>query len=230
MFNSQKKKINCPEPISDKKGNLINNFKCKKFSIFSFLKGKSKKKWLTIDCFNVGKTLALFHEVNMMNKNKVTNDFSLDFWEKTFGKLKKKDIELIIPGAYTILQKEIKFIKTNWPKLLPRGIIHADLFPDNVFFKNNKLSGILDFYFSCHDFLMYDFAVTINAWCFEKGNFNKNFFYNLLNGYESVRTLKKIEKKYLNILLRGSSLRFLLTRLYDSIHGSENEFTKKKTH
>ena len=75
---------------------------------------------------------------------------------------------------------------------------------------------------------MYDFAVTINAWCFEKGNFNKNFFYNLLNGYESVRNLKKIEKKYLNILLRGSSLRFLLTRLYDSIHGSENEFTKKK--
>ena len=228
MFNSQKKKINCPEPISDKKGNLINNFKFKKFSIFSFLKGKSKKKWLTIDCFNVGKTLALFHEVNIMNKNKVNNDFSLDFWEKTFGKLKKKEIELIIPGAYPILQKEIKFIKTNWPKLLPRGIIHADLFPDNVFFKNNKLSGILDFYFSCHDFLMYDLAVTMNAWCFEKGIFNRKFFYNLLKGYESVRALKKNEKKYLNILLRGSSLRFLLTRLYDSIHGEENEFTKKK--
>ena len=228
MFYSQKKKINCPEPISDKKGKLINNFKKKKFSIFSFLQGKSKKKWLNIDCFNVGKTLALFHKVNMMNKTRVTNDFSLDFWEQTFIKLKKKEIESIIPGAYTLLQNEIKFIKNNWPKILPQGIIHADLFPDNVFFKNKKLSGILDFYFSCHDFLVYDLAVTMNAWCFEKGIFNKSFSYNLLKGYESIRVLKQIEKKYLNILLRGSSLRFLLTRLYDSIHGSENEFIKKK--
>ena len=106
----------------------------------------------------------------------------------------------------------------NWPKNLPKGIIHADLFPDNVFFDKKKISGILDFYFSCYDFLIYDLAITINAWCFNKGKFNQSFFNKIIKGYQSERKLTEIEKTQFNIIIRGASLRFLLTRLYDSIN------------
>ena len=228
MLKCKKTAINCPEPVYDIEGKLINNFRKKHFSIFSFLNGNSKKKWIKNDCFKVGKILALFHTINKRNKMHIPNDFSLAFWKSIIYKISKKDLEKIIPGLSSLLMNEINFIETNWPKLLPSGIIHADLFPDNVFFFKNKISGILDFYFSCHDFLLYDLAITVNAWCFINGKYNKKNFDNLIRGYQTIRTLNKNEKKNFNIILRGASLRFLLTRIYDSIHKKESKFIKKK--
>ena len=135
----------------------------------------------------------------------------------------------IIPNSYQIINDEINFINKNWPKNLPKGVIHADLFPDNVLFdSSNKITGIIDFYFSCYDFLSYDLAILINAWCFPKNVFNKSFMTNIIKGYETLRVLEIEEKVKLNILLRGASLRFLLTRLIDARKLFKNKFVNKK--
>ena len=223
MEHSKKLGVKCPEPLKDKKGNLINSLKSKKFSIFTFLDGNSKKKWDSETCFKVGKTLATFHKVNKSFKLKIKNDFSITYWKKLFLILKNKKIL-----KNNFLKNELEYIKKNWPKNLPSGIIHADLFPDNVFFKKKNISGILDFYFSCHDFLIYDIAILINAWCFTNGNFKKKKFYSLISGYESVRILEKNEIESINVILRGASLRFLLTRTVDQMKNNKNKFVKKK--
>ena len=110
-------------------------------------------------------------------------------------------------------------IKKNWPSRLPSGIIHGDLFIDNIFFNKDKLSGVIDFYFAANDFFMYEIAICINALCFDKKNnkfkINKQKVKNLIKGYESVRKITIKEKKSLNILCRGAAIRYLLTRLYD---------------
>ena len=111
---------------------------------------------------------------------------------------------------------ELATLEAGWPKGLPSGVIHADLFPDNVFFLGDELSGLIDFYFACNDLLAYDVAICLNAWCFEKdGSFNLTKGMALLEGYESVRPLSDEEAAALPLLARGSALRFFLTRLYD---------------
>ncbi len=227
MINSQSHGIECPIPIKDKRGEFVNIIKKKRMAVFIFLEGRSKKEWTNIDCFQVGEKLAKFHLANKNNKLLVKNNFGLNYWKKTFKKF-SKDFEYIIPNSYNIIYKEIDFISCNWPRRLPSGIIHADLFPDNVFFQKNKISGFLDFYFSCFDFLSYDLAITINAWCFYKQKFMPKFFLNLLSGYESIRKLEEGEIQNFNILLRGATLRFLFTRMYDSINYNKNRFLKPK--
>jgi len=227
MTNSHSKGIHCPVPIKDKNGELVNKVKNKKMAIFGFLEGNSKKKWNEDDCFMVGQKLAQFHIANINNKLKAKNNFSLNFWKKIYLNCLNK-FNTVIPNSLDIISDEIDFISFNWPKNLPEGVIHADLFPDNVFFKEQKISGFLDFYFSCCDFLSYDLAITINAWCFYQYKFKENFFLSLISGYQSVRKLKTNEVNNINILLRGASLRFLFTRVYDSLNSNEGEFLKKK--
>ena len=227
MINSQSHGIECPTPIKDKYGEFVNIIKDKKMAVFKFLEGQSKNRWTNKDCFQVGEKLAKFHLANKMNKLNVTNNFGLNYWKKIF-KDYSESFESIIPDSYKTIHKEIAFIESNWPRKLPDGIIHADLFPDNVFFKKENISGFLDFYFSCFDFFSYDLAITINAWCFSKKKFDKKYFYNLLSGYESVRKLKKEEIENFNILLRGAALRFLFTRIYDSINRNKSKFLKPK--
>ena len=227
MTNSHSKGIHCPVPIEDKNGELVNKVKNKKMAIFRFLEGDSKKKWSGDDCFMVGQKLAQFHLANINNKLKAKNNFSLNFWKKIYLNCLNK-FDIIIPNSLDVISDEIDFISFNWPKNLPEGVIHADLFPDNVFFKEQKISGFLDFYFSCCDFLSYDLAITINAWCFYRYKFKEDFFLNLISGYQSVRKLETNEVNNINILLRGASLRFLFTRVYDSLNSNEGEFLKKK--
>ncbi len=216
--------IKCPQPIFDKNGNVINQIKSKSFSFFSFLDGQSKKKWSNKICFNLGKALAEFHKANDKSNFNIKNDFGLLYWENLFLKIKKT----IKKNELSLINEEIKFLKKNWPKKLPKGVIHADLFPDNIFFKNNTISGILDFYFSCYDFLIYDLAILINAWCFVKGNFEKKKFHKIIAGYQTVRNLEKKEKDTFNIILRGASMRFLLTRLFDKLDKQTDKLVEKK--
>lgn len=227
MTNSHAKGIDCPVPIENKNGELVNKIKNKKMAIFGFLEGYSKKKWNKGDCFMVGQKLAQFHLANINNKLKAKNNFGLNFWNKIYFNCFNK-FNNVIPNSLETISHEINFVSSNWPKNLPSGVIHADLFPDNVFFKEKKISGFLDFYFSCCDFLSYDLAITINAWCFHKNKFMDDFFLSLLSGYQSVRKLEKAEVKNINILLRGASLRFLFTRVYDYEISNEGKILKKK--
>ena len=227
MHNSKSAGIECPVPLKNKQGNYVSVIKNKKMAVFLFLEGNSKKNWSENNCFQVGQKLANFHFANKNNKLFSKNNFSIKFWQETFIKNSDK-INQIIPNALNIIKEEIHFISSNWPDELPQGIIHADLFPDNVFFQGNTISGFLDFYFSCNDFLSYDLAITVNAWCFKDMQFNKNFYSSLIAGYQSIRKLEELEKEKFNIFLRGASLRFLFTRLHDCINGDVNQYLYKK--
>ncbi len=227
MLTSKSRGIKCPVPIKDINGEYLNIVKNKKMSVFKFLEGKSKKKWTKHDCYNVGKVLANFHVANKDNLSVIKNNFGLKYCENIFKK-SQKNIYDIIPDSFSMIKKEINFIVSNWPSDLPEGVIHADLFPDNVFFQKGDISGFLDFYFSCIDFLSYDLAITINAWCFQNNKFNKVFFNSLIEGYQSIRKLVFNEKKYINILLRGAALRFFFTRIQDAINTKESKYLSKK--
>ena len=127
------------------------------------------------------------------------------------------------------MSNEYDFLMNNWPSDLPRGIIHGDLFPDNIFFQNNKLTGVIDFYFACDEFYIFDIAICINAWCFESDySFNITKASHLLKGYKSLKNLTDDEVEFLPIMCRGSALRFLLTRLVDWNKRDENVLVTPK--
>jgi homoserine kinase type II len=128
-----------------------------------------------------------------------------------------------------MISGELSWLEASWPKDLAAGVIHADLFPDNVFYLGDRLSGIIDFYFACNDFLAYDVAICLNAWCFEpEGDFNTTKARQLLGSYNRTRTMPAVEMKALPTLARGSALRFLLTRLYDWLNHPPGAFVKPK--
>ena len=133
------------------------------------------------------------------------------------------------PGLARELGAEIDFFEANWPQDLPAGVIHADLFPDNVFFLHERLSGLIDFYFACNDALAYDVAICLNAWCFEPdGSFNATKARAMIQAYDEVRPLAAAERAALPLLARGAALRFLLTRLYDWLHTPAGALVKRK--
>jgi homoserine kinase type II len=156
------------------------------------------------------------------------NDLGLDGWRPLFGRFEGRADE-ILPGLAAAIGQELDFLEAHWPDGLEQGIIHADLFPDNVFFLGDNLSGLIDFYFACNDALAYDIAVTLNAWCFESDHsFNITKGQALLKGYESVRPLAPGEREALPVLARGAALRFLLTRAYDWLHTASDALVSRK--
>ena len=210
-------KISCPKPLKDKNGNYLIKLKNKTACVVTFLKGKDKQKLNINNCYQVGKVISQIHSItkklNLSRKNsmgiKNLNPLlkSIKFKSKKNSNLEK------------FLIQNLSNIKKNWPSKLPSGIIHGDLFIDNIFFNKNKLSGVIDFYFAANDFFMYEIAICINALCFDKKKnkflINNQKVKNLIKGYESVRKITIREKKSLNILCRGAAIRYLLTRLYD---------------
>ena len=133
------------------------------------------------------------------------------------------------PGLAAELEAELDHLEAHWPRELPEGVIHADLFPDNVFFLGDALSGIIDFYFACTDALAYDLAICLNAWCFESDeSFNVTKARHMLSNYRKVRPFTTAELEALPLLARGSALRFLLTRLYDWLNHPAGAFVKPK--
>ena len=209
--------INCPKPLKTKDGSYLINLKKKTACIVSFIIGKDKKKLSYKNCFDIGKSVAQMHlstkKIKLFRKNSMKIGLlnpllsSINFKTKKFQNLEK------------FLKVNFQNIKKKWPKKLPSGIIHGDLFIDNIFFKKNKLSGIIDFYFAANDYYMYEIAICINALCFDQVNskfkLNKKKVKNLIRGYESKRKISNKEKETLNILCRGAALRYLLTRIYD---------------
>jgi len=223
-------KLNCPKPLKNKDGKYLINLKNKTACIVSFLQGKDKKSLNPKNCYDVGRVIAQMHlhtkKIKLFRKNsmgvKNLNPLlkSIKFKSKKFTNIDK------------FLKINFDNIKKKWPKKLPGGIIHGDLFIDNIFFKNNKLSGIIDFYFAANDYFMYEIAICINALCFDKINskfkINKSKIKNLIKGYESIRNISLKEKKSLNILCRGAAMRYFLTRLYDYANTPKTAIIKIK--
>jgi len=219
--------ICCPEPIQNKSGHLINDIKDKPALIVSFLSGATLKPekngiYSTITqehCYEIGHNLALLHLGSGNFKEFRVNDIGVKKFHDLFSKM-QYEIENYEPGLCAKIDQYIKIIKDNWCENLKSGAVHVDLFPDNVFFdENSKVSGIIDFYFAANDLLIYDLAIVVNAWCFDKNNqFHEEKYQKLLEGYENARKLPDEEKDFLPTALLAASVRFLLTRLYDKFN------------
>jgi homoserine kinase type II len=223
-------KINCPKPLKNKNGKFLIKLKNKAACIVTFLNGKDKKKLNYKNCYEIGKAIALMH----LSTRKINlyrfNSMSVVKLKPLLNKIKFKSREF--KNLEKFLKINFQDIKKNWPKKLPKGIIHGDLFIDNIFFEKNKLSGIIDFYFAANDFYMYEIAICINALCFDQLNskfyLNKKKVASLIRGYEKIKKISIKEKRSLNILCRGAALRYFLTRLYDYTNTPKTALIKIK--
>jgi len=231
MDKLNKYKINCPQPQRNKKGKFLIKIKSKTAAIVSFVEGKDKFKLNPKNCFEIGKNIAKLHMASKKFKLYRKNSLSLKDWPNLLNKIGNRS-KIINPNLNNLMKKNLLQLKIQWPKKLPYGIIHADLFIDNIFFKKNKFHGYIDFYFACNDFLMYEIAICINALCFDKKNnkfiFNKKKSKNLIEGYSKIRKFSNKEKKSLNVLCKGAALRYLLTRTYDYLNTPKSAIIKIK--
>ena len=218
------------EIIENRDGKYLFKIKNKVACVVSFLDGKDKKNLNLKNCYDIGKTVAQMHssskKIRLFRKNSM-NIKNLNPLLKSIKFKSKKFINL-----EKFLKSNFREIKNKWPKKLPNGIIHGDLFIDNIFFKKNKISGIIDFYFAANDYFMYEIAICINALCFDKKNsqfkLNKKKVKNLIRGYEGIKKISGIEKKSLNILCRAAAIRYFLTRLYDYTNTPKTALIKIK--
>ena len=231
MKNLFDKKFPSPEPIINKNGNYISEVAKKKAAVVSFLEGSAKKILNPNDCYIVGANTAKLHLITKNLTGKRENKLSINSWRKIYNKV-KKDCSTIHPNLPEVIEKNLDVIEKNWPKNIPAGIIHADLFPDNIFFKDGKLSGIIDYYFSCYDFYAFEIAICLNALCFE--GINENLSFNVtkakkfIEGYSNIRRLTEEEKKSVKVLCQGAAIRFLLTRVFDYLNLTEGAIVKIK--
>lgn len=210
--------LNCPTPIADRDGKTLRQLAGRPAALISFLEGMWVRRPYPEHCAALGTVLANFHLGAADFQLTRANALAPAGWRPLFNG-SKNQADTVLAGLTNEIETELSFLEQNWPQALPEGIIHADLFPDNVFFLKDKLSGIIDFYFACNDILAYDVAICLNAWCFEPDNaFNVTKARAMLRAYSDLRALTKAEYDALPILARGSALRFLLTRLYDWIH------------
>ena len=220
-----------PEPIINKNGNYITEIFGKKAAVVSFLEGASKKNLTPDNCHEVGIYTAKLHTITKNLNIKRTNRLSVNSWRLIYRKI-QRDCSKIYPDLTKIIERNLEVIEDQWPKNIPRGIIHADLFPDNIFFKGSKLTGIIDFYFSCYDFYALEIAICLNALCFEGKNENLSFNVTkakkFIDGYSSIRKLTEEEKESLKILCHGAAMRFLLTRVFDYLNLTEDALVKIK--
>lgn len=209
------KGVNAPLPIRDKSGASLQILAGRPACMISFLTGVSINHISESHCAELGETLAKMHLALESYEPERKNDLSLDGWKKLAGETQNRADE-VMPGLSALISHELAFLSENWPTDLPKGNIHADLFPDNVLFTGETITGLIDFYFGCTDFLAYDIAICINAWCFDANHrFEANKAKRLVEMYDAYKSLSQQELNALPILCRGAAMRFLLTRLYD---------------
>lgn len=221
MQHISQKGLASPRPVAAKDGALSGVLNGKHFALITFLPGISASVITANHAAEVGRALAGLHLATADFAKTRANTLSLASWRHMSENLDKK-LDQVGDGLHALIQNELAFLSAHWPKDLPTGIIHADLFPDNVFFDAHQhLSGMIDFYFACEDFLAYDLAVTLNAWCFAHGRMDMEKARVMVQAYQALRPLTAQELENLPILLRGAALRFLLTRAYDWVHQAQ---------
>jgi homoserine kinase type II len=220
--------VSCPTPLKTRAGETLRSLMGRPAAMVTFLDGLSPRRITVRHCLQVGEALARLHQAGADFPMIRANALSVAGWGGYLAATRDQ-ADTIKPGLAAALEAEYRALAARWPSGLPTGVIHADLFPDNVFFLGDRLSGLIDFYFACTDALSYDLAVCLNAWCFEAdGSLNATKARALFQGYEAVRRLAPAERAALPLLARGSALRFLLTRLYDWLNHPPEAFVKPK--
>jgi homoserine kinase type II len=220
--------VSCPTPVRDKDGRNLKELAGRPAALVTFLEGFWVRKPTAAHCAAVGRALARMHMGGEGFSLRRANALGLSDWRPLYQRF-AANADAIAPGLRALIEDELKVLEAKWPKGLVEGVIHADLFPDNVFFLGEELSGLIDFYFACNDALAYDLAVSLNAWCFEKDlSFNITKSRALLRGYEELRPLTRAEREAMPILARGAAMRFLLTRAYDWLNTPEDALVSRK--
>jgi homoserine kinase type II len=207
--------ITCPQPVKNRQGDMLGKVAGRPAAIITFLDGLWIRRPSPTHCAALGEALAKLHLAGLDFGQTRANSLSVSGWRPLFEHCASRAND-VQPGLAQFIEAELSQLERTWPKGLPQGVIHADLFPDNVFFLGDKLSGLIDFYFACTDALTYDVAICLNAWCFETDHsYNVTKGRALLSAYARVRPLAEAERAVLPLLARGAALRFLLTRLVD---------------
>jgi homoserine kinase type II len=220
--------ISSPLPVKDRDGRTLKELAGRPAALITFLEGLWVRRPNIEHCHALGDALAHFHLAGADFPMFRANDLSLPGWRPLVQSIGAGANE-VVQGLAAEIERELSYLEQRWPSDLPEGVIHADLFPDNVFFLGDKVSGLIDFYFACNDTLAYDVAVCLNAWCFEPdGSFNVTKARAMLQAYEGVRPLSEAELKWLPTLARGAALRFLLTRTYDWLNTDEGALVRTK--
>jgi homoserine kinase type II len=202
-------------PIADRAGALLQRVRGKPCAIVEFLPGLSVRRPTPAHCRAAGEGLAWLHQAGEGFALSRANDLGQAAWTPYFSSLKDQ-AEALKPGLAATIDADLDMLARRWPQALPAGVIHADYFPDNVFFSGAAFAGAIDFYFACVDAYAYDIAVALNAWCFEPdGSFNITAARQLVAGYEARRPLSPAERAALPVLAHGAAMRFFLTRLHD---------------
>ncbi|MHA6644119.1 homoserine kinase [Mesorhizobium sp. A623] len=222
------KGINCPLPVQRNDGQIIGELAGRPAAVVTFLEGIWTRRPTVEHCREVGKALASMHIAGQDFSLRRPNALSLSGWRPLWNRAADRADE-VETGLALEVQADLAALEDRWPADLPVGVIHADLFPDNVFFLGDRLSGLIDFYFACTDMLAYDVAICLNAWCFEKDHsFNLTKGTALLSGYTAVRSMSAQEADALPLLAHGAALRFMLTRLYDWLNTPAGSLVVKK--
>ncbi len=220
--------LSCPQPVAARDGAMLGELADRPAAMVTFLPGVSVRRPTAAHCLELGRGLAKMHLAGADFALKRANALSVGGWRPLFEAAHGRADE-VAPGLSATIADELGELESHWPAGLPEGVIHADLFPDNAFFLDERLSGIIDFYFACNDLLAYDVAICLNAWCFEPdGAYNITKGRALLAGYESARPLTPEEGAALPRLARGAALRFLLTRLVDWLNVPEGALVRPK--
>jgi homoserine kinase type II len=218
----------CPTPLHGRDGRTLRQLCGRPAAIVTFLQGLWPRRVATEHCAAVGGALAELHRAGEDFDGRRVNALGAQAWRALFDSASARADE-IKAGLVKLIGVELDWLAAHWPKALPTGVIHADLFPDNVFFQDHHVSGLIDFYFACTDFLAYDLAICLNAWCFEAdGSFNATKARLLVAGYQRTRPMSEVEFAALPILARGAAMRFLLTRLYDWLNTPPGAMVKRK--
>jgi homoserine kinase type II len=222
------KGVPCPTPLHGRDGEALRHLCGRPAAIVSFLEGVSPRRVLPAHCAALGKALARLHLAGAGFAMTRPNALSVQGWRSLF-KACRAGADRVLDGLEAEIDQELAELERAWPLELPRGIIHADLFPDNAFFQGDRLTGIIDFYFACVDLIAYDLAVCLNAWCFEPdGAFNITKARQMLAAYRAEREFTPAELEALPLLARGAALRFLLTRLFDWQNRVEGALVRPK--
>lgn len=222
------KGVTCPLPLHNKEGETLGQLCGRPAALLTFLEGVWLRKPGVEHCRALGDSLAAMHKAALDFEGERQNALSVNDWRPVFAAVADR-ADTLQPGLAAEMEVELTYLEANWPAELPQGIIHADLFPDNVFFLNSRISGLIDFYFACRDSLAYDIAVCLNAWCFEPNlSFNATKARAMLNAYAGRRRLTPAEYDALPLLARGAAMRFFVTRLYDWLNHPPGAFVRPK--
>jgi homoserine kinase type II len=220
--------IACSTPVKARDGHALRHLCGRPAAIVGFLDGLWPRRIQPFHCAAVGDALARLHRAGGTFGMTRVNNLSLDGWRRLDAATRDR-ADAVRPGLAAEIADELAALARLWPRDLPSGVIHADLFPDNVFFRGEQISGLIDFYFACTDFLAYDLAICLNAWCFETdASFNITKARLLIGAYRAARPLQDAELRALPVLARGGALRFLLTRLYDWLNQPSGALVQPK--